>query len=125
MRIKQPLVSIGVPTYNRSRFLREAIDSVLNQTYTNFELIISDNASTDDTERLCKEYSNKDKRIKYFRQKENIGIDANFYFVLNEAHGEYFAWLPDDDLYSPQFIEKLLEGFVDESVAGVFCREIC
>ena len=84
-----PLVSIGMPTYNGSKYIRQALVSLINQSYRNFELIISDNASTDNTEAICKEYRRRDKRIKYIRQKKNIGPINNFNFVLKEAKGEY------------------------------------
>ena len=104
------LVSIGLPTYNRAQFLRRALDLLLAQTYKNFELIISDNCSTDDTPKICEEYRKHDARIKYFRQKENIGITDNMSFVLNEARGDYFMWAADDDWWAPEFIEKLKIG---------------
>ena len=76
-------VSIGLPVYNGERFLKVKLDSILQQTHTNFELIISDNASTDKTENICIEYKNKDNRIKYFRQEKNFGVTLNFEFVLS------------------------------------------
>lgn len=122
MRVEIPLVSIGLPTYNRSYLLPEAIESLLAQTYTNFELIISDNASKDDTEKLCREYSKKDPRIKYIRQKTNIGAPANFNFVFKETKGDYFMWAPDDDLWEPEFIHELMEIHKrNEEVAVTFC----
>lgn len=102
------LVSIGLPTYNRSHYIREALDSLLSQTYRNFELIISDNASTDDTQKICEEYVKKDRRIKYIKQKENIGGFENFRFVFHQARGEYFMWASDDDLWEPTFISELV-----------------
>ena len=116
------LVSIGLPTYNRDSLLREALNSLLKQTYTNFELIISDNASTDSTEEICKKYANKDSRIKYIRQKKNIGPINNFNFVFKEAKGDYFMWAPDDDLWEPEFIQELMEIHKrNEEVAVTFC----
>jgi glycosyltransferase involved in cell wall biosynthesis len=103
-----PKVSIGMPVYNGEPFIREAIDSLLAQTFTDFELIISDNASTDGTEAICREYAAKDARIRYVRQAENRGPTANFQFVLDEAVGEYFMWAAADDLQKPTFVEKLV-----------------
>ena len=116
------LVSIGLPTYNRDFLLCEALDSLLKQTYTNFELIISDNASTDRTEEICQKYASKDTRIKYIRQKKNIGPTSNFNFVLKEAKGSYFMWAPDDDLWEPEFIHELV-GMHEKNneVAVTFC----
>lgn len=100
-----PKVSIGMPVYNGEPFIREALDSLLTQTFTGFELIISDNASTDETEAICIEYAAKDERIRYIRQPENRGGEANFQFVLDEAVGEYFMWAAADDLRKIKFIE--------------------
>lgn len=103
-----PQVSIGMPVYNGEPFIREALDSLLAQTFTDFELIISDNASTDGTEAICRDYAAKDKRIRYVRQAENRGAAANFQFVLDEAVGEYFMWAAADDVWDRQWIAALL-----------------
>lgn len=105
--IGNDLVSIGLPTYNGALKIRRALDSLLSQTYQNIELIISDNASTDDTREICAEYASRDKRIRYIRQKENIGQFQNFPFVLRNANGKYFMWTADDDWWDPRFIEIL------------------
>ena len=104
-----PLISVGIPVYNDEKFIKKAIESVLNQTFINFELIISDNASTDSTSSICKEYLKKDNRIKYIRQKENINLLPNYNFVLNNAQSKYFVWLESDDFWYPQFLEKNIE----------------
>ncbi len=101
-----PKVSIGMPVYNGEPFIREALDSLLAQTFTDFDLIISDNASTDGTEAICQEYAAKDKRIRYIRQTENRGATANFQFVLDEAVGEYFMWAAADDRWGELFVEE-------------------
>lgn len=103
---KKPQLSIGMPIYNAEKFLRSRLDSLLSQTFTDFQLIISDDASTDTTSEICKEYSSKDKRIKYFRQKQNIGMSANFHFVLHKSNSKYFFWAAQDDITIPGFIEK-------------------
>ncbi len=103
-----PKVSIGMPVYNGEQYIKEALDSLLAQTFTNFELIISDNASNDDTAAICKEYVLKDSRIRYIRQDINIGAVANFEFVLNKAVGKYFMWAASDDKWSLNWIETLL-----------------
>jgi len=102
------LVSIGLGTKNRAQYIKEALDSLLAQTYGNFELVISDNASTDDTQRICEEYARKDRRIKYMRQKSDIGHARNFDFLKENAKGEYFMWASDDDKWEPTFVEKCL-----------------
>lgn len=100
-----PIVSIGIPVYNGEKHIREALDSLLAQTFGDFELIISDNHSTDNTEMICREYAARDKRIRYIRQKENKGAHANFVFVLQESRGEYFSWAAYDDVRSKDFLE--------------------
>ena len=92
MKQSLPQVSIGLIVYNGAATLRVALDSILNQTFTDFELIISDNASTDGTENICREYAYSDKRIDYIRQPINIGIHANLLFVCEQAVAGYFMW---------------------------------
>ncbi|MCX7109932.1 MAG: glycosyltransferase family 2 protein [Proteobacteria bacterium] len=112
-KVITPKVSIGMPVYNGEKFIREALDSLLAQTFTDFEIIISDNASTDGTSEICSEYISRDSRIRYIRQTENIGIMRNFQFVLDEAIGEYFMWAAHDDLWGTKFIEEN-EIFLDD-----------
>lgn len=100
------LVSIGMPIYNAEKFLRRAIDSLLAQTYDNLEIIISDNASLDGTEAICREYQKYCSRIKYFRQHVNIGAARNFNFVIEVAVGDYFMFAAHDDYWAPGFVEK-------------------
>ena len=110
-----PKVSIGMPVYNGEPFICDAIDSIQSQTFKDFELIISDNCSTDNTQKICKEYSDRDFRITYVRQRQNIGPTRNFEFVLEKASGEYFLWMAADDKLHPLFIEKLYKLIVDHS----------
>lgn len=105
-RTATPTVSIGMPVYNGEKFIRKALDSLLAQTFTDFELIISDNASTDETQSICEEYASRDKRIRYVRQFNNTGPVANFLFVLNEACGKYFMWAACDDMWNRHCLEK-------------------
>src|SRR5574337_492447 len=104
-----PKVALGMPVYNGEKFLRRRLDSLLTQTFTDFELIISDNASTDSTSHICEKYAKKDGRIRYIRQKKNMGVTWNFNFVLREAKSKYFAWVASDDIISKDFIEKNLQ----------------
>jgi len=106
MKQSLPQVSIGLIVYNGAATLRVALDSILNQTFTDFELIISDNASTDDTENICREYAYSDKRIYYIRQPMNIGIHANVLFVCRQAVAEYFMWAGADDRRSCDSIQE-------------------
>lgn len=114
----KPLVSIGLPTYNRGYCIRRSLDSLLQQTYPFFELIISDNASTDDTQRICEEYARRDPRIRYIRQEKNTGMAPNFYAVLALARGDYFCWAGDDDWYAKEYIQKHVEALEDHPLYG-------
>lgn len=115
-----PKVSIGMPVYNGEKYIRNALDSLLNQTFPNFELIISDNASTDRTKEICCEYASKDSRIRYFRQAENNGAIANFQFVLDQASGEFFMWAAYDDLWSSNFLKDAVGSLKNKKVDYVF-----
>lgn len=100
-----PLVSIGLFVYNGAQTLRAAIDSILNQSFSDFELIISDNASSDDTENICCEYAQKDLRVRYIRQRKNQGASKNMQVVFDEARGEYFMWAAHDDVRSLDYVD--------------------
>jgi len=115
----EPKVSIGLPVYNGEKFLKKRLDSILSQTLDTFELIISDNASTDSTSDICKEFASNDTRIHYFRQENNIGVIRNFKYVLDKAICDYFVWASVDDIWLPEFLEKnikVLEN--DKNVVG-------
>lgn len=106
MTNSQPRVTIGVPVYNGERFLAEALEAALAQTFQDFELIISDNASTDRTEAICREYAARDARIRYHRNATNLGATRNYNVLFEMARGSYFKWAAYDDLYSPNFLEQ-------------------
>lgn len=99
-----PIISIGVPVYNGSRFLRHALESLLGQSFSDIELIISDNASTDDTEDICRGFAMRDARIRYVRQKVNIGAMRNWNFVAKQARGQYFKWSSANDYCAPDML---------------------
>ncbi len=104
---EEPLVSVGIPCYNRPEGLRRTLECITGQTYRNLEIIISDNCSPNpDVERVGREFADRDQRVRYIRQIENLGMENNFQFVLNEANGEYFMWACDDDTFSLDYIEK-------------------
>jgi len=107
--IDQPLVSIGLPVYNGENFLEEALDSILSQTYSNIELIISDNASTDRTREICEAYAARDDRIRYLYNETNLGAAKNYNLLVDEARGPYFKWAAHDDIIAPTFIERCVE----------------
>lgn len=103
-----PTISVGMPVYNGARYLREAIDCVLAQTFGDFELIISDNASTDGTEAICRDYAKRDTRIVYIRNEQNIGAAGNYNQLFHRSTAPYFRWFNSDDLSSPLLHEKCL-----------------
>lgn len=112
MVAQAPPISIGMPVYNGERFLRKSLDAILAQTFEDFELIISDNASTDGTADICRLYASKDPRIRYVRNELNIGAAGNFNQVFRLATTSYFRWATADDLFPPDSLEhclKLLE----------------
>ncbi|HJT35973.1 MAG TPA: glycosyltransferase family 2 protein, partial [Pirellulales bacterium] len=104
-----PSVSIGVPVYNGQNYLAEALDSLLAQTFGDLEIVISDNASTDRTEEICREYAARDSRVRYYRQAENRGAGWNFSEVFRLSRGEYFKWAAHDDLCAPTLVERCVE----------------
>ena len=104
-----PKLTIGMPVYNGELFIKKAIESILDQTFTDFELIISNNSSSDSTEKICQDFIDKDNRIQIHTQKKNIGIHRNFNFLLSKAKGEYFAWAAVDDYLDNDFMEKNLK----------------
>src|SRR4029079_828820 len=115
-----PRVSIGLPVYNGENFLEAALVSLLNQTYEDFELIISDNASSDRTEEICRSYASKDKRIKYFRNDTNRGAMFNYNRVFELSSGEYFKWAAHDDVVADTFLEKAVSA-LDRDPAVLLC----
>lgn len=104
-----PGISIGLPVYNGEKFIQKRIESILNQTFQNFEIIISNNASTDLTEEICIKFEKQDKRIKYFKQLNNIGGMSNFSFVLSKAERRFFVWAAVDDDWHLEFLNKNYE----------------
>jgi glycosyltransferase involved in cell wall biosynthesis len=115
-----PVVTIGMPTYNGARFIREALDSLLAQDFSDFELIVSDNASTDRTEAICREYAARDSRVRYYRVERNEGAVWNFNRVFELARGKYFMWAADDDIRAPEYLAECLRVISeDEGVAIV------
>lgn len=119
MRKTNIAITIGMPVYNGAKYIGEALDSLLVQTFTDFELIISDNASTDATQSICEEYARHDLRIRYVRQAENRGALANFQFVLDQARSEFFMWAAADDLWEKNWIETIYTHIRDsKQIAG-------
>ena len=117
-----PLVSVGVPTYDRPGELRRCVEDLLAQTYPTLEIIVSDNGTGPEVDAIMRELMQKDARIRYFPQPENRGAIFNFQFVLDRAQGEYFMWAADDDHRAPTYVQTLLEEFQRRpDCAIVFC----
>jgi glycosyltransferase involved in cell wall biosynthesis len=105
-----PRVSIGLPVYNGEDYLAEALEALLGQSYEDFELIISDNASTDGTPEICRRYEKQDSRICYVHQPRNIGLAPNHNFVVGLARGDLFRWAAHDDLYGRDLLKRCVDA---------------
>lgn len=106
MNRPEPAVSIGLPVYNGEKHLEKTLESLLGQTFQDFEIIISDNGSTDRTEEICRTWAGRDPRIRYLRSEENRGASWNYNRVFHEAGGTYFKWATDDDTLLPEWLEE-------------------
>ncbi len=116
-------VSIGMPVFNGEKYIKNALDSIINQTYANFEVIISDNASTDGTSQICQDYALKDDRIRYYRNDKNIGAPKNYNKVFYLSNHEYFKWAAYDDVLAPEFLRKCINVLDnDRSIVGCHCK---
>jgi glycosyltransferase involved in cell wall biosynthesis len=112
MSVKKPLISVGIPTYNRPSGLRRILGEITSQTYTNLEILVSDNHSPEaETGQIVREFMQNDDRIQYFRQAQNIGSFNNYGFLFEQAQGEYFMWVCDDDFRRPEYIEACIREF--------------
>ena len=117
-----PLVSVGVPTFNGAGTLERALTSVLSQDYPELEVVISDNASTDETEAVCRQFASRDPRVRYLRKPTNCGPTENFMEVLRQARGKYFMWLGDDDwLADPSYVSKCTSFLVANPDYSLAC----
>ena len=105
-----PRLSIGLAVYNGENYLAESLDALLGQSYEDFELIISDNASTDGTASICRRYAEQDSRIRYVRQARNIGLAPNHNFVFEQARGDLFKWASHDDLYARDLLQRCVDA---------------
>src|SRR5690349_18986725 len=114
MDIRSPRVSIGLPVYNGERFVGDAIQCVLDQTYSNWELIICDNCSTDRTLSICRTFADQDRRIRIYQNPRNMGVCFNYREVFRLSSGEYFKWMAHDDLFAPDFVASCVEELEKE-----------
>ena len=120
MSATSPVVSIGMPVYNAQNFLAQTLEAILAQTYTDFELLISDNASSDQTETICRRYAARDPRIRYIRHPSNLGASENFNRLVAMSNGRYFKWAAHDDLCAPEFLAKCVQ-MLDSEPSAVLC----
>src|ERR1700677_1578597 len=111
-------VFIGMPAYNGERFIREAIESIRNQTYSDWKLFISDDYSSDATSRICSKFTRIDPRIAYIRHNQNIGMFPNMKFTLDNADSDYFMWAAQDDIREKNFLEICLNHFEQNANLG-------
>lgn len=123
MRASGPRVTLGVPVYNGERFLRETLESLRAQTFSDFEMVISDNASTDGTEEIAREVAAADERVRYVRQRRNKGLAANYNDLFRVGTGEYFKWASSDDPCEPRFLERCVAMLdADPGAVLAYCR---
>ncbi|HYL71269.1 MAG TPA: glycosyltransferase [Candidatus Dormibacteraeota bacterium] len=122
--LQPPLVSIGMPVHNAERYLSEALDSLLAQDYPNFEVIISDNASSDSTQQICEDYARRDCRVNYHRVPDNMGATWNFNRVFQLARGKYFMWAAYDDIRNPRCVSACVETLEAHPEAVLACTLI-
>lgn len=116
----KPKVTVGIPVYNGQRFLPEAMNAILNQTFRDFDIVIADNASIDATQQICLEYARKDHRIRYYRNPSNIGGPRNFNYVFKQSVGEYFKWATVDDVCGAEMLERCVD-VLDHNPDVVLC----
>lgn len=116
-----PKVSIGLPVYNGAKLLPATVESILQQSFTDFELIITDNASTDSTEQVGRELMRRDSRVRYVRNETNIGAAHNFNRAFELSRGEYFKWAAHDDRLTPDYLEKCVQA-LDGDPAAVLAQ---
>ena len=112
-----PIISIGLPVYKNEKLIQKRLENILSQSFQDFELIISVDPSNDSTLKICKEFSDKDYRIKYFEQNKKMGWIWSFRFVAKKAIGKYFVWAASDDFWDPQFLEKHIQNLETDSTA--------
>ena len=116
-------MTIGLPVYNGGAQIEVALDSILKQTYPNIQVVISDNASTDDTREVCEHFCAQDPRFHYFRQPVNTGPTSNFQVVLDRAEGEFFMWLGHDDWLSENYIEECAKALFENPDVSLACGQ--
>ena len=120
-RTSTPLVTVGIPIRNGQNYIREGLESILAQTMTDFEVVICDNASTDSTEAIVREFADRDPRVRYFRNERNLGPAGNHNRCVERATGKYFRWQAHDDLIAPTYLEKVV-GVMEKDSTVANCH---
>lgn len=121
--VSNPLVSIGIPTRNRAASLRHTLARILTQEYAPLEIVVSDNCSDDETEQVCREFAQADRRVRYVRQPRNIGLYANHNFCLDSARGEFLCLFHDHDRHHPGVIDAYVQFMRAHSSVGIVCSD--
>jgi len=119
-----PTVGLGMPVYNGDLFVAEAVQSVLGQSFSDFELVICDNASTDRTEEICASFAASDSRVRYFRNAANLGAHPNYNRTFELSRGKYFKWAPHDDVLRPDFLRTCVEALEQQPDVAVCQSDI-
>lgn len=117
------LVSIGLPVYNGENYIEEAIQSVLDQTYPDVELVISDNASSDGTENICREFAEANSHVKYHRNESNLGAGPNYNIAWEKSSGSFFKWLAHDDRLLPEYVATTVQA-LENTPDAVLCNTV-
>ena len=123
MKTQVPKVSVCLPVYNGERYLPELMESVLTQSFRDYEFLIADNASTDRTGQLCMAYAQRDPRVKYSKNNRNIGANFNSNLLFRRAQGEFVVLLGHDDIIRPQFLEKCW-NYLQRDSEAVLCHTL-
>ena len=123
MTDRRPTLSMGLPVYNGQRYLAQAVESLLSQTYGDFELVLCDNASTDETASIARDLARRDTRVRYYRNERNLGAAPNFNraLLLCAGRGRYFKWTAHDDLYAPTYLERCV-AVLEQDPSTVLCH---
>jgi glycosyltransferase involved in cell wall biosynthesis len=122
--IMRPRVSVGMPVYNGERYVKEALDSLLAQTFSDFELVIADNASTDGTEEICLSVAERDRRVRYIRNRANYGAIHNFNNLFSLTTGAYFKWAAYDDVCEPEFLSRCVAVLDQDASVVLACPRV-
>jgi glycosyltransferase involved in cell wall biosynthesis len=122
--VSAPLVTIALPVYNGADTLAPVVQAVLAQTHTELELVISDNASTDDTQELCRQFARDDRRVVYLRQPRNVGLLNNFISAAEHSTGSFVRWIGDDDSIEPDYLARVLEAFAEDERRVVVTTQV-